>query len=150
LIVCKTQPIMNTVPPNPKLFWSCFLGGSLGPVFGTVLISLSRRPHDGDRAFLLSWLLWLSGTVLLIACTWSVRSILLGTRGKSQRPAWLYRACGWLALIELLIWGHTVVRVIGVVRPEAQCLVSRITGQVPYQDFTFPVCALIRTYAVSL
>ncbi len=28
------------------------------------------------------------------------------------RPAWLYRAFGWLALVELLLWGYTVVRAI--------------------------------------
>ena len=102
---------MNPVPTNRMLFWACYLGGTLGPILGTFLISLGRRPHD-DRAFLLSWGLWLFGTVLLITCVWSVRAILLGGAAKSKRPAWLYRAFGWLALVELLLWGYTVVRAI--------------------------------------
>jgi hypothetical protein len=102
---------MNPVPTNRMLFWACYLGGTLGPILGTFLISLGRRPLD-DRAFLLSWLLWLSGAVLLIPCVWSVRAILFGGAAKSKRPAWLYRAFGWLALVELLLWGYTVVRAI--------------------------------------
>jgi hypothetical protein len=102
---------MNPVPTNRMLFWACYLVGTLGPIFGTFLISLGRRPHD-DRALLLSWLLWLCGAVLLFACVWSVRTTLLGGAAKSQRPVWLYRAFGWLALVELLLWVYTVVRVI--------------------------------------
>jgi len=33
-----------------------------------------------------------------------------------------------------------------VYRFDFTCLVSRITGQVPYQDFTFPVSAFIGSY----
>jgi hypothetical protein len=102
---------MNLVPTNPMLFWVCYLGGTLGPVLGTFLVGLRRRPHD-DGTFLLSWLLWLSGAVLLIACAWSVRAVLLGGAEKSQRPVWLYRAFGWLAIVELSLWLYTVVRVI--------------------------------------
>ena len=102
---------MNRVPTNRILFWACYLGGTLGPILGTFLMSLGRRPVD-DRAFLLSWLLWLSGAVLLIPCAWSVRAILLGGAAKSQRPVWLYRAFGWLALLEFFLWGYTVVRAI--------------------------------------
>jgi hypothetical protein len=102
---------MNPVPNNRTMFWAGYLGGTLGPILGTFLISLGRRPHD-DRAFLLSWTLWLSGTVLLIASVWSVRTILLGGAAKSQRPVWLYRSAGWLALLELLLWGYTVISLI--------------------------------------
>ena len=102
---------MNRVPTNRTLFWACYLGGTLGPILGTFLISLGRRPHD-DAAFLLSWLLWFSGAVLLIPCAWSGLAILLGGAAKSQRPVWLYRAFGWLAVVELLLWGYTVVRAI--------------------------------------
>jgi len=105
------EPIMNPVPTNRVLFWVCYLGGTLGPILGTFLISRSRRPLD-DRAFLLSWVLWLFGAVVLIACVWSVRTILLGGAAKSQRPVWLYRAFGWLAIVELLLWVYTVVRAI--------------------------------------
>lgn len=100
---------MNSIPANPILFWACYLGGTLGPILGTFLIGLIRRPID-DRAFLLSWLLWLSGAILLIACVWSVWPILLGRFAMSRRPVWLYRAFGWLALLEFLLWGYTVVR----------------------------------------
>ena len=105
------EPIMNSIPANPILFWACYLGGTLGPMLGTFLIGLGRRPID-DGVFLLSWLLWLSGAVLLIACAWSVRAILLGGLARSRRPVWLYRALGWLALLEFLLWGYTVVRAI--------------------------------------
>ena len=101
---------MNSIPANPTLFWACYLGGTLGPILGTFLLSL-RRPFD-DRAFLLSWLLWLSGAVLLIASAWSVRAILLGGAAKGRRPVWLYRAFGWFALLEFLLWGYTIVRTI--------------------------------------
>jgi len=100
---------MNPVPSNRTLFWACYLGGTLGPILGTFLISLGRRPHD-DRAFLVSWILLFSGAVLLIASAWSVRAILLGGAAKSQRPLWLYHSVGWLALVEALLWGYTVVR----------------------------------------
>jgi hypothetical protein len=103
--------LMNPVPTNRMLFWACYLGGTLGPMLGIFLISLGRRPHD-DGAFLLSWLFWLAGAVLLIPCAWSVRAILLGGAAKSQRPVLLYRAFGWLAVVELLLWGCTVVRAI--------------------------------------
>ncbi len=76
---------MNPVPTNRMLFWACYLGGTLGPILGTFLISLGRRPHD-DRAFLLSWGLWFFGTVLLIACVWSVRAILLGGLRRASDP----------------------------------------------------------------
>ena len=102
---------MNPVPTNPMMFWASYLGGTLGPILGTFLISLGRRPID-DRAFLMSWLLWLSGAVLLILCAWSVRAILLGSAAKGQRPVWLYRAFGWLALLEFFLCGYTVVRAI--------------------------------------
>jgi hypothetical protein len=99
---------MNPVPANPILFWAFYLCGTLAPILGTFLISLDRR-HFDERAFLLSWLLWLSGAVLLIACAWSVRAILFGGLARSRRPVWLYRAFGWLALLEFLLWGYTVV-----------------------------------------
>jgi len=102
---------MNPVPASRMLFWACYLSGTLGPIVGTFLISFDRRPHD-DSAFLLSWILWFSGAVLLIACAWSVRAILLGGAAKSRRPLWLYRSVGWLALLEVLLWGYTVVRAI--------------------------------------
>jgi len=57
---------MNPVPTNRLLFWACFLGGTLGPISRTFLISLGRRLHD-DWSFLLSWTLWFSGVVLLTA-----------------------------------------------------------------------------------
>jgi hypothetical protein len=76
---------------------------------GTFLISFHRRPLD-DVAFLLSWLFWVFGAFLLIACIWSVRAILLGGAANSQRPVWLYRAFGWLALTELFVWVYTLVR----------------------------------------
>jgi hypothetical protein len=102
---------MNPVPTNRMLFWACYLGGTLGPILGTFLISLGRRPHD-DRAFLLLWMLWFSAVVLLIASVWSVRAILLGGAAKSRRHLWLYRSVGWLAILEVLVWGYTVVRAI--------------------------------------
>jgi hypothetical protein len=102
---------MNPVPTNRVLFWACYLGGTLGPILGTFLTSLGRRPLD-DRAFLLSWLLGISGAVLLIPCVWSVRAILLGGAAKSQKPVWLYRAFGWLALLQFLLWGYTIVHAI--------------------------------------
>src|SRR5258708_36239822 len=83
------EPIMDPVPANRMLFWACYLGGTLGPILGTFLISLGRRPHD-DRAFLLSWRLWLFGTVLLIAFVWSVLAILLGSAATRMRPARTY------------------------------------------------------------
>jgi hypothetical protein len=100
---------MNSIPANPILFWACYLGGTLGPMLGTFLIGLCRR-HIDDRAFLLSWLFWLSGAILLIACVWSVRAIMLGSIAENRRPVWLYRVFGWLALIEFLLWGYTVFR----------------------------------------
>jgi hypothetical protein len=100
---------MNPAPTNQKLFWTLYTLSTLGPILGAFLLSLFR-PHD-DGAFLLSWLLWFFGAGLLIACVWSVRTILLN-RANSRRPAWLYRTFGWLALVESLIWAYTVVRVI--------------------------------------
>jgi hypothetical protein len=98
---------MNPVPTNRMLFWMLYLLGTLGPISGTFLLS-RFRPHD-DGAFLLSWLFWLFGAGLLIACVWLVRAILLnGTN--SRRPVWLYRAFGWLALAESLLWAYTIVR----------------------------------------
>jgi hypothetical protein len=105
------ESIMNPVPANRMLFWACYLGGTLAPILGTSLIGSGRRSHD-DSAFLLSWTLWLSGTVLLIAASWSVRTTLLGGAARSRRPLWLYRSVGWLALVELLLWGYTVGRAI--------------------------------------
>ena len=97
---------MNPVPGNRMLFWACYLGGTLGPILGIFLISIGRGPHDDT----LSWILWFSGAVLLFASAWSVRAILLGGATKSQRPLWLYRSVGWLALVEVLLWGFIVVR----------------------------------------
>lgn len=93
------------------LFWTCYIGGTLGPISGSFLISRLRQPLD-DVWFLASWLLWLFGTGLLIACVWSVRAILCVGARDSQRPTWLYRAFGWLALAESLVWAWTCVRVI--------------------------------------
>jgi hypothetical protein len=56
---------MNPDPANPRLFWACFVGGTVGPILGTFLTSFGRRPYN-DQAFLLLWLVWLSGTILLI------------------------------------------------------------------------------------
>jgi hypothetical protein len=97
---------MNPVPSNRTLFWACYLGGTLGPISGTFLVSLGRGLYDDT----LSWILWFFGAVLLFASSWSVRAILLGGAAKSQHPLWLYRSVGWLALVEALLWGYTVVR----------------------------------------
>jgi hypothetical protein len=105
------EPIMNPVPDSRMLFWACYLGGTQGPILGTFLISLGRRPHD-DIEFLLSWILWFSGAVLLIACAWSVRAILLSGTAKSRRPLWLYRSVGCLAVLEAFLWGFAVFRAI--------------------------------------
>jgi len=102
---------MNPVPANRMVFWACYLGGTLIPIAGNFLISFGRRPHD-DSAFLLLWMLWFFGAVLLFASAWSVRAILLGGASKSRRPLCLYRSVGWLALVEMLLWGYTVVRAI--------------------------------------
>ena len=102
---------MNPVPANRMLFWACYLGGTPIPIGGTFLLSFGRRPHD-DSAFLLSWMLWFLGAVLLVAPAWSVRAILLGGASKSRQPLWLYRSVGWLALVEMLLWGYTFVRAI--------------------------------------
>jgi hypothetical protein len=102
---------MNPVPASRMLFWACYLGGTLVPILGTFLMRSGRPFHD-DSAFLLSWTLWFSGAVLLIASAWSVRAILLGGASKSRQPVWLYRSVGWLALVEALLWGYTVVRAI--------------------------------------
>src|ERR1700747_1655392 len=102
---------MNHVPTNRILFWTCYAVGTFGPISVNFLLNQFRRPFD-DGAFLLSWLAWLFGTGLLIACVWSVRAVLLCGSSNSQRPAWLYRAFGWLALAELLSWAYTCVRVI--------------------------------------
>ena|SRR5436190_12300965 len=80
---------MSPVPANRMLFWACYLGGTLVPIVGTFLISFGRPPHD-DSAFLLSWMLWFFGAVLLFASAWSVRAILLGGASKGRRPLWLY------------------------------------------------------------
>src|ERR1700741_3297821 len=91
---------MNTMPTNQSLFWACYLSGTFGPFLGNFLISLGRRPYS-DGTFLLSWLLCVLGAGLLVACVWSVRTILLGGDTNIQRPVLLYRLVGWLALIEL-------------------------------------------------
>jgi|SRR5882724_1611214 len=100
---------MDLVPNNRVLFWTCYAIGTLGPFLGTFLMTLGRRPYS-DGKFLLSWLLWLLGAGLLIACVWSVRTILLGGAANTRRPFWLYRFVGWLAFIELLVWVFAVVR----------------------------------------
>ena len=100
---------MTPVPANRMVFWTCYLGGTLIPIAGNFLISFGRRPHD-DSAFLLLWMLWFFGAVLLFASAWSVRAILLGGASKSRRPLWLYRSVGWLAIVEMFLWGYTVVR----------------------------------------
>jgi len=97
---------MNPVPANRMLFWACYLGGTLIPIVGTFLISFGRRPHD-DSAFLLSWMLWFFGAVLLFGSAWSVRAILLGGASKSSRPFWLYRSVGWLACRDALVGIHS-------------------------------------------
>ena len=100
---------MNVIPANPALFWTVYTVGTLGPVLGTFL--LSRHHVVDDRSFVLSWLLWLIGAGSLIACVWSVRSILFGS-GKARNPAWVYRFVAWLAFLESLVWAYTVLRVI--------------------------------------
>jgi hypothetical protein len=93
------------------LFWTCYVGGTFGPIVGSLLMSRLARPLD-DFWFLLSWLLWLFGTGLLIACGWSVRTILWAGAREIRRPAWLYRTFGWVALAESLVWAWTCVRAI--------------------------------------
>ena len=100
---------MDAIPANPRLFWTVYTVGTLGPMLGSFL--LSRHHVVDDRSFLLSWLLWLSGAVALIACVWSVRAILFGS-GKARTPAWVYRLVAWLALFEFLVWTYTVLKVV--------------------------------------
>jgi hypothetical protein len=95
------------------LFWVRYAVGTFGPILGNFLVSRLPQPHGfRERTFLWLWLAWLCGAGLLIACVWSVRAIPLGNSLNSQRPVWLYRAIGWLALVELVFWGYAVVRVI--------------------------------------
>jgi hypothetical protein len=100
---------MDVVPANPTLFWTVYILGNLVPVLGTFL--LSRHHPIDDRSFFLSWLLWLIGAGALIACAWSVRSILFGS-GKVRNPAWVYRFAAWLACLEFLVLAYTVLKVI--------------------------------------
>jgi hypothetical protein len=100
---------VNVIPANPALFWTVYTLGTLGPVLGAVLLG-RHHPYD-DRSFVLSWLLWLIGAGALIACVWSVRSILIGS-GKARNPVWVYRCVAWLAFLESLVWVFTVLRVI--------------------------------------
>jgi hypothetical protein len=102
---------MNLIPANRMVFWACYLGGTLAPILGIRLMGFAHRPYD-DSAFLMSWILWFSGAVMLIASAWSVRAILLGGAANSRRPLWLYRSVGWLALVEAFMWGFTVFRAI--------------------------------------
>jgi len=102
---------MTVVPANRMLFGTCYLGGTLGPILGSFLLSFGHRPHD-DSAFLLSWALWFFGAVLLMASVWAVRAILLGSAAKSQRPLWFYCLVGWLAFVEILLCVYTIVRAI--------------------------------------
>src|ERR1700719_2459148 len=99
---------MRPTPTNPMLFWTYY---AFGPFLGIFLMSRVHRPPLDDTSLLLSWLLWLVWAGLLIACVWSVRTILWGTQG-SQRPTWLYRTFGWLALAEALVWAWTCMRFI--------------------------------------
>ena len=85
------------------------MAGTFVPVSTSFL--LNRRHSYDDRIFFFSWLLWLLGAGFLIACVWSVRTILL-QKGHGRRPVWLYRIFGWLSLAESLIWLYTVARVI--------------------------------------
>jgi hypothetical protein len=93
---------MGSIPVNRRLFWTTYTVGSLGPLLGSFLLS---RHHVID-SFLLSWLLWLIGAVALIACVWSVRSILFRSE-KARTPVWVYRFVAWLALFECLAWAYT-------------------------------------------
>ena len=103
---------MRPAPTSPTLFWTCYAGGTFGPIMGIFLMSRFRFSPLGDTSFLLSWLLWLVGAGLLIACVWSVRTILwVGTRD-GRRPAWLYRTFGWVALVEAVVLAWTCMRVI--------------------------------------
>jgi len=90
--------VIDVIPANPVLFWTVY-------TLGTLL--LSRHHVVGDRSFLFSWLLWLIGAGALIACVWSVRSILFGS-GKARGPVWVYRFVAWLALLESLLWAYQV------------------------------------------
>jgi len=99
---------MDAVPQNAAFFWTTYALGTFGPIAGNLLFS---GRHIDDRIFLLSWLLWLTGAGLLIACVWSVRSIFFRPTN-IRRPSWIYRAVSWLALLEFLVWVCTVLRVI--------------------------------------
>jgi len=100
---------MDAVPQNFAFFWTTYALGTVGPVAGNLLIlSRSRMDH---RIFLFSWLLWLTGAGLLIACVWSVRSIFFRPTN-IRRPSWIYPAVSWLALLEFLTWAFAVLRVI--------------------------------------
>ena len=100
---------LASFPASRALFWTFYVLGTFGPVFGTLLLT-RRKSHD-DSAFLFSWLLWLVGSGLLVPCVWSARKTLLG-RAKVSGSVWLYRVFGWLALLESIIWAYTVVRFI--------------------------------------
>jgi hypothetical protein len=100
---------MDVIPANPFLFWTIYTLGTLGPVLGAFF--LGRHHPVDDRSFVLSWLLWLMGAGALIACVWSVRSILFGS-GKARSPVWVYRFVAWLAFLESLVWAYTVLRLI--------------------------------------
>jgi len=102
---------MSPAPTNPMLFWTYYASGTFGPFLGILVMTRFRHPPLDDTSLLLSWLLWLVGVGLLIACVWSVRTILWGTRN-TQHPAWLYRTFGRLALAEAVVWAWTCVRVI--------------------------------------
>ena len=101
---------MDVIPANPALFWTVYTLGTLGPMLGTFLLTRHHHLVD-DRSFLFSWLLWLIGAGALIACVWSIRSILFGS-GKARSPVWVYRFVAWLALLESLVWAYTVLKVI--------------------------------------
>ena len=102
---------MTVVPANRALFWTTYALGTLGPVIGAGAFFPSHHRSFDDRAFLLSWLCWVFGAGALIACVWSVRSILLGY-GKARSPVWLYHLVAWLAFLEAFIWVYTFSRVI--------------------------------------
>jgi hypothetical protein len=100
---------VDVIPANPALFWTVYTLGTLAPVLGTFF--LGRHHLIDDRSFVLLWLLWLIGVGALIACVWSVRSILFSS-GKARSPACVYRFVAWLAFAESLVWAYTVLRFI--------------------------------------
>ena len=105
---------MSLVPNNRVLFWTLYAIGTFGPLSANFLLAQVHQSHFqyDSRSFLSLWLVLVFAAGSLIACAWSVRSILFGGSPNSQSPVWLYRAFGWLALAESLLWVYAVMRVV--------------------------------------